>query len=390
MSEMHSDVRRIVLDGKEIVLVGTAHISRDSVETVRAVIEEEAPDTVCVELDEQRHQALRDESRWQSLNLIQVIRRGQMPFLLASLALASFQKRMGLKTGVKPGAELAAAATLAEERGCEVRLVDRDIRTTLLRAWRKTGFWKRLNLVAALTAGLFEDQKLDEAELARLRQSDTLSAMLEEMGTLLPSVKAILVDERDAYMAHHIRQAPGPKVVAVVGAAHVPGLLRRMTEDIAPETLSEISSVPPKSSLSKALPWILPGLIAALFVAGFFAGDREQLAGAALAWILSTGLLAALGTVIALGHPLTVLTAFVAAPITTLHPTLGAGMFTGLVQAFIAAPTVRDMEKVGEDVATLRGWWGNRMTRVLLVFVFSSLGAAAGMFVALRWLTDLV
>lgn len=390
MSELHSDVRRLTLDGKEIVLVGTAHVSRDSVETVRKVIAEEAPDTVCVELDEQRHQALRDEHRWQSLNLIQVIRRGQMPFLLASLALASFQKRMGLKTGVKPGAELAAAAALAEERGCEVRLVDREIRTTLLRAWRKTGFWKRLNLMAALTAGLFEDQKLDEAELARLRQTDTLSAMLEEMGTMLPSVKTILVDERDEYMAYHIRRAPGPKVVAIVGAAHVPGLLRRLAEEISPESIAEISSVPPKTSLSKALPWVLPALVAALFVAGFFAGNREQLAGAALAWVLSTGLLAALGTVVALGHPLTVLTAFVAAPITTLHPTLGAGMFTGLVQAFIAAPTVRDMEKVGEDVATLRGWWGNRMTRVLLVFVFSSLGAAAGMFVALRWLKDLV
>lgn len=390
MNEQHSDIRRVALDGKEVILVGTAHISRDSVETVRQVIENEAPDTVCVELDEQRHQALRDENRWQSLNLVQVIRRGQGPFLLANLALASFQKRMGLKTGVKPGAELAAAAALADERGCEVRLVDREIRTTLLRAWRKTGFWKRMNLAATLLAGFFEDQKMDEAELARLRQTDTLSAMLEEMGTILPSVKTILVDERDEYMAYHIRRAPGPKVVAVVGAAHVPGLLRRLEEEGSAERIAELSCVPPKSQFSKVIPWLLPAVIVGLFVAGFFLGNREQLAGAAFAWILSTGLLAALGTVIAFGHPLTVLTAFVAAPITTLHPTLGAGMFTGLVQAFIAAPTVRDMEKVSEDVATLKGWWGNRMTRVLLVFVFSSLGAAAGMFLALHWLKDLV
>lgn len=390
MNEQHSDIRRVALDGKEVVLVGTAHISRDSVETVRRVIETEAPDTVCVELDEQRYHALRDDKRWQSLNLVQVIRQGQGPFLLANLALASFQRRMGLKTGVKPGAELAAAASVAEERGCKVRLVDRDIRTTLIRAWRLTGFWKRMNLASTLLAGLFENQKIDEAELARLRQTDTLSAMLEEMGTVLPSVKTILVDERDEYMAYHIRQAPGSKVVAVVGAAHVPGLLRRLEEEGSPGRIAELSSIPPKSQISKVIPWLLPAFIVGLFVAGFFYGDREQLAGAAYAWVLSTGLLAAVGTVIAFGHPLTILTAFVAAPITTLHPTLGAGMFTGLVQAFIAAPTVRDMEKVNEDVATLKGWWGNRVTRVLLVFVFSSIGAAAGMFLALHWLKDLV
>jgi pheromone shutdown-related protein TraB len=388
--EKGSEIQRIFLGEREILLLGTAHISQDSVDAVRRVIQEEAPDTVCIELDEQRYQALRDENRWQSLNLVQVIRRGQGPFLIASLALASFQKRMGLKTGVKPGAELAAAAASAEERGCEVRLVDREIRTTLLRAWRKTGFWKRMNLAATLLAGFFEDQKIDEAELARLRQTDALSGMLEEMGTVLPSIKTILVDERDEYMAYHIRRAPGSKILAVVGAAHVPGLLRRLEEEISCERIAEISSIPAKSPVSKVIPWLFPAFIVALFVAGFFFGSREQLMGAAYAWILSTGLLAALGTIIAYGHPLTVLTAFVAAPITTLHPTLGAGMFTGLVQAFIAAPTVRDMERVSDDVATLGGWWKNRMTRVLLVFVFSSLGAAAGMFLALHWLKDLV
>ena len=386
-----SDVRRLELHGKEIVLVGTAHVSQESVVTVRQVIEKEEPDTVCVELDQQRYQALRDENRWQSLNLIQVIRKGQALFLLANLALASFQKRMGLQTGVRPGAELAAAAETAEERGATVCLVDREIRTTLLRAWRKTGFWKKMNLLATLLAGLFEDQKMDEAELARLRETDTLSAMLEEMGTLLPSVKTILVDERDLFMAHHIRNAPGPRVVAVVGAAHVPGILHLLEKpDTAPETIAEIATIPPKSRLSRTLPWLVPAIVAALFVAGFFLGGSHRIAGAAIAWVLANGLLSALGTVIALGHPLTVLTAFVAAPITSLNPTIGAGFVTGLVQAFIAAPTVRDMEKVGDDVTTLRGWWGNRLTRVLLVFLFSSIGSAIGTLVAFHWLKNLL
>jgi pheromone shutdown-related protein TraB len=388
--EIASDIHRIIIEGKEIVLVGTAHISQESVETVRRVIESEAPETVCIELDSQRYHSLRDQRRWESLNLIQVIKSGQVPFLLANLALAAFQKRMGLHTGVKPGAELAAAGETAERLGLEVRLVDREIRTTLLRAWRKTGLWKKLNLVSTLIAGLFENQKLDEAELARLRQTDTLSAMLEEMGTLLPSVKTILVDERDTYMAHFIRQAPGAKVVAVVGAAHLPGIIRQLTETISPDTIAGLSVIPPKTAISKAVPWLIPGIVIALFVAGLFTGDWGRMADAAVAWALATGLLAALGTVIAFGHPLTVLSAFVAAPITTLHPAIGAGMVTGLVQAFVVSPTVRDMERVGDDLASLRGWWSNRMMRVLLVFFFSSLGASAGTLVALNWLKNLL
>lgn len=390
MTDSTGAFRRIELDGREILLVGTAHISQASVETVRTVIAAENPDHVCVELDEQRYLALKDDKRWQSLNLIEVIRKGQGPFLLASLALTSFQKRMGLQTGVKPGAELLAAAVSAEDAAIGVSLIDRPIRTTLLRAWRKTGFWKRINLLATLLAGLFETQKIDEAELEKLRQTDTLSAMLEEMGTILPSVKTILVDERDTFMADRIRNAPGQKVVAVVGAAHLPGIERQLQTAADPKVIAEISSVPAESRWSKLLPWLIPGAVVALFVAGFFVGDWSKLADAAIAWVLLTGGLCALGTAIAFGHPLTIIAGFVAAPITTLHPALGAGMFTGIVQAFVAAPTVADLERVGDDVATLGGWWRNRTIRVLLVFFFSSLGASAGMLLALRWVAGLI
>ncbi|MHB1397894.1 MAG: TraB/GumN family protein [Trichloromonadaceae bacterium] len=386
----NSDIHRIEIDGKEIILVGTAHISQDSVDTVQRIIAEELPDTVCVELDRQRLQALRDKNRWESLNLIQVIKGGQAPFLLANLALAAFQKRMGLQTGVKPGAELSAAAEAAEERGLRVELVDREIRTTLLRAWRKTGFWKRMHLVSTLIAGMFENQKLDEAELAKLRQSDTLSAMLDEMGTLLPSIKTILVDERDLYMAYQIRNAPGPRIVAVVGAAHIPGMLRLLPQQIQPQAIAEISTIPEKRGISKAIPWIIPAVVVALFFAGFFFGDRQRFSEAALAWVLANGLLSALGAILAFGHPLTVITAFIAAPITSLNPTIGAGMVTGLVQAFVAAPSVKDMEQVSDDLANVRRWWSNRMTRVLLVFLFSSLGSAIGTVVAFGWLKNLL
>ncbi len=389
-SMTNSDYTSLQVEDKEIVLVGTAHISQDSVETVIRTIDEIIPDTVCVELDTQRYQSLINKKGWESLNLKELIKKKQVPFLLSNLALSSYQKRMGLQTGVKPGAELAAAAQTAEERGMAVELVDRNIRTTLLRVWRKTGLWNKTKVMASLVGSLFEKQELNEEELAKLRESDTLSSMLDEMGKVLPSVKQILVDERDTYMAYHIRNAPGKKVLAVVGAAHLPGIIRLLQGDkISPETISEISTIPPKTTFSKMVPWLIPGIVVALFIGGFFFGNRDQLANAATAWILANGLFSALGALLALGHPVTIISAFIAAPITSLNPTIGAGFVTGLVQSFVAPPTVHDMEHVGEDLMSFKGWWQNRLARVLLVFLFSSIGSSIGTFVALGWLKDL-
>jgi pheromone shutdown-related protein TraB len=385
----NTDIHRVTIDNREYILVGTAHISQESVETVNRVIQEENPDTVCVELDELRHKALRNPRHWESLNLIQVLKQGQAPFLLANLALASFQKRMGLQTGVKPGAELAAAAVKTEELGKELRLVDREIRTTLLRAWRKAGFWKKMTLLSTLLASMFDSQKLNEEELAKLRQTDTLSAMLDEMADVLPTVKTILVDERDTYMAHYIKQAPGEKIVAIVGAAHMPGILKKLRQTFSTEEISELSTLPEKTRFSKLLPWLIPAIVIGLFIAGFMAGNTQQLADAAIAWILANGVLSALGALIACGHPLTILAAFIAAPITSLNPTIGAGFVTGLVQAYVAPPNVKDMEYVSEDIAKLSGWWRNRLTRILLVFFLSSLGSAIGTMVAFGWLKDI-
>ena len=385
-----ADITRLTLDDREFILVGTAHVSQASVETVKDAITAEDPDTVCVELDEQRHKALRNPRHWESLNLTQILRKGQAPFLLANLTLSAFQKRMGLQTGVKPGAELAAAAELAEDLEKKVCLVDREIRTTLLRAWRTASLWKKLNLMASLLASMFDSRQIDEEELARLRQTDTLSAMLDEMAEVLPSVKKILVDERDTYMADQIRRAPGKKIMAIVGAAHIPGITRKIEQSFSAEEIAEISKIPDKTTFSKFVPWAIPAVVVALFIVGFLSGNHEQMANAAVAWVLANGLLSALGALIALGHPLTILAAFVAAPITSLNPTIGAGFVTGLVQAFMAPPKVRDLEKVGDDISTLAGWWRNRLTRVLLVFILSSLGSAVGTLVAFGWLKNLL
>ena len=384
-----SDTHRLQVGDSEVVLIGTAHISQESIDTVRQVIADEQPDCVCVELDEQRLTALKDKNHWENLNIYQVVRKGQAAFLMANLALASFQKRMGLQTGVKPGSELIAAVEAAEELDATVELIDRNIRTTLLRAWRKTGLWKKLNLISVMFASMFDKTELDEEELAKLRETDTLSSMLEELGDLLPTVKGILVDERDQYMAHHIYNAKGSKIVAVVGAAHLPGILKRLQGENAGDSIEEIDIIPPKSAVSKIIPWMIPAVVILVFILGFLFGDTDRLADAAIAWILANGILSAIGAMLALAHPLTIITAFVAAPITSLNPTIGAGMVTGIVQAMVAAPTVRDLENVSEDMTTIRGWWSNRTTRVLLVFFLSSFGSAIGTFVAFGWLKNL-
>jgi pheromone shutdown-related protein TraB len=379
----------VSLGDRTVYLLGTAHISQDSVEAVRRGISDLSPDTVCVELDGQRLEALRDPGRWRNLNLVAALRQGKGTFLLANLALSSFQRRMGLHTGVTPGAELLAAVQTAEEQGVPVALVDRPIRTTLLRAWRRTGFFKKMSLASTLLASAFEAPELDEADLAELQQKDTLSAMLEEVGEALPAAKRILIDERDTYMAAKIRADAGQRVLAVVGAGHVPGLTRELQREIPATEVAELDRVPPKPAISKVIPWLIPALVVGLFVGGFFFGDTSKLAGAAWAWILANGCLAALGAQLALGHPAAVAAAFVAAPLTSLNPTVGAGMVTGVVQAWAGKPRVQDMEHLLDDLGHWRGWWRNRVSRVLLVFFFSNLGSSIGTFVAFGWLKDL-
>lgn len=385
-----TDCRRLNLDGRQIILIGTAHISQQSVDTVRQAIELEQPDAVCVELDQQRFQALQDRQRWRNLNLVQALRRGQGPYLLANLALASFQRRMGRGTGVQPGAELAAAAAEAEQRDLPLHLVDREIRTTLLRVWRKTGWWKKMHLLTALLAGLFDGSEIDEEQLARLRDRDTLTALLDEMGDALPIAKQTLVDERDQYMAARIAEVPGQKILAVVGAAHVDGICRHLQAPLPAGELAELDRIPPRHGFSRLLPWLVPGLVMALFAFSFFYGDRSRLTETALAWVLAHGLLSALGAAGALGHPLAVAAAFIAAPFTSLNPAIGAGFVSGTVQAMLAGPTVQDLESINDSLATMGGWWRNRLTRVLLVFFLSNLGSALGTLVAFGWLKNLI
>lgn len=362
------------------MLVGTAHISQESADLVREVIERESPDCVCVELDERRYEALSQPQSFEALDLKQVIRSQQLATLMLNLMLASYQKQLGLKLGVQPGSELLAAARTAEERGINVALCDRDVRVTLRRAWRSLSWLKKFTLLSSLLAGLFEKTELSEDDLRELRQQDVMSKLMQELGEAFPGLKTVLIDERDAFLATRIAQAPGRRVVAVVGAGHVEGIRQALRED-RPVDLATLETVPPVSPAWKWVGWGIPALIVGSLVA---IGLRHGAAAAGenlVFWILANGIPCAVGAVAALAHPVTIATAFVAAPITSLTPVIGAGYVTAFVQAYLKPPLVSEFREVSHDIASLRRWWSNRLIRIFLVFLFTTLGSLLGTWV---------
>ncbi len=375
-----SDVQILSENGREIILVGTAHISRESANLVREVIEAEQPDVVCVELDPQRFKALSQKRRWESLDLKSIIRQKQLSTLIINLLLGSYQKKLGKKLGVMPGAELLEATQAAEENNIPVELCDRDIRITLRRAWNSMSFWDKIKLLSGGMAGMFMDEELDEAKLAEIRQKDVLSEMIETLGEAMPVLKRVLIDERDQYLSEKIRRAKGQKIVAVVGAGHVQGMLKALRSG-KPADLSEIEQIPKLSPWIKIIGWGIPAVIlASLGYIGLTKG--AQTAGDnALFWFLANGIPSAIGAMLALAHPITIITSFLAAPITSLTPVIGAGYVAAFVQAYFQPPVVKELQSVSEDALKLRKWWSNKLLRVLLVFILTSLGSVLGTYV---------
>ncbi len=371
------DVRALDIDGREIVLLGTAHISRESADLVRGLIESERPDCVCVELDAGRYQALSQERRWESLDLTQVIRRKQLSTLLANLVLSSYQKRLGGRLGIAPGTELMEATRVAAELGIPVELCDRDVRVTLRRAARAISFFQKAMLFGSLFAGAFEKIEISEEELRRLRQQDVLSELIRELGQSMPALKRVLIDERDAYLAERIRRAPGRRVVVVVGAGHVEGICAALRAGRRAE-LEALDAIPPISPAWKWLGWSVPAVILGSLAAIAWRKGAAVAGDNLVYWILANGVPSSLGTALALGHPLTVIAAFCAAPLTSLTPVIGAGYVTAFVQAVLRPPLVGEFQSVSDDAGRPSGWWRNRLLRVMLVFLLSTLGSVIG------------
>ena len=374
-------------EGRQIHVVGTAHISQRSVEEVERVIRDVRPDTVCVELDQVRYDALVDDTRWQKLDIFQVIREKKVLFLLTSLALSAYQRKLGEKVGVKPGAELLAAVKGAEEVGAELVLADRDIQATLKRTWANVSFWNKLKLASGLLAAPFAVQEISEQQIEELKDRDTINEMLKEFAKLMPGIKKPLIDERDLYLMSKIQEAPGKRIVAVVGAGHVEGLLAHLGEQVDRE---ELSKIPPPSKQTQVLKWVIPAIVLSAFYYGYVQHSGQGLQEMLFAWIVPNAVLAGLLSAIAGAKLLTILVASVASPITSLNPTIGAGMVAGLVEAWLRKPTVADYQTVADDMMTIRGIYKNPFTRVLLVAVLSTIGSALGAWVGAGWVVWLL
>ncbi len=376
-------VTEIDLDGRRVFLVPTAHISRQSVDDVRQTIEATSPDVVCVELCESRYRNILDREGWKNTDVVQVIREGRAMLLLASLVMASFQKRLGDRLGVKPGAEMLEAIRAARERGAELVLADRDIQITLKRTWARLGFWGKLKIFVQLTASLFGGDEIDEETIEELKEEDKLGDVLKLLADEFPNLKETLIDERDVYLAQKVRDQAGRRTVAVVGAGHLPGMLSSIRRE---SDLSTLQEVPAAGLLPSIIKWAVPGAILGLFAYGFIRGDAQESLQSIYIWIVVNGTLSAAGAALALAHPLTILSAFLAAPLTSLNPMIAAGWVAGLVQCVVKKPAVKDLEDLPDAIGSLRGFWGNPVTRILLVVVLSNLGSVVGTFVSGSWI----
>ncbi|MDD4073145.1 MAG: TraB/GumN family protein [Desulfobacterales bacterium] len=375
-----NDIHRIQIENKEIILVGTAHVSAESARLVRAVIEEERPDTVCIELCQARYDAIRQKDRWQNMDIIKVIKEKKAFLLLSNLLLSAFQKRIADKLDVKPGQEMITAIESAEETGARIHLADRNIHVTLSRVWRLMSLWEKIKMLFQLVMSFGQMEDISEADIEKMKQQDMLETILSEVEKTLPVLRTILIDERDQYLSQRIRTAPGNKIVAVVGAGHVPGIKTYLNHDI---DIAPLNDLPPKSRASGYLKWMIPLAILLMMAFGFFSGGAAAGTHMITWWILANGILAGIGATLAMAHPLTILSSIIAAPLTSLNPMIAAGWVSGLVEAFSRKPRVVDFENLPTDILSIRGFWKNKVTRVLLVVVFTNLGSSLGTFVAI-------
>jgi len=363
-------------DGKEILLVGTAHVSKESAREVKELIEQEKPDSVCVELCPARYNSINNPNKWKNTDIITIIKQKKALLLLANLILSSFQKRLAQQLGINSGQEMIQAISSAKEMNAHLVLADRDIQVTFTRVWEKLSLWGKMRILFMLIFSMFSKEKISEEEIERLKSEDIFTAALSELSRSFPRLKNTLIDERDQYLAEKIKLAPGNKVIAIVGAGHIPGIKKEIDKG---HDLIALTEIPSTSNYIRVLAWGIPLAIIAIIASTFTYSPPagfEQITQ----WFLWNGSLSALGALIAMAHPLSILTAFAAAPFSSLNPLLAAGWFAGIVEALIRRPRVEDFEQLG-NITTLKDFFHNRVTKILLVVAFANLGSMAGTFI---------
>jgi pheromone shutdown-related protein TraB len=375
---MSTSIEAITLNDKTIVLVKTAHVSLASVEDVKTAITTYEPNVVCIELDAKRAESMLNPSQWEKTNIITVIKNKQTFYLLANLILSDYQKKIAKNLDVPLGAEMTTAISLSQEKNIPMQYIDRPIQITFTRIWRLLSLKEKFNLLVELIASLFSGEEITPEQLEELKQADMIEQALSQIQGKYATIKKVLIDERDQYMATKIKRINQPVVVAVVGAAHAEGIKKALFEN---HSISKLEFIPKKKTASKAVGWIIPIGILAIIIATFSI-DANVGWQQVKTWVLLNGTLSAIGTALVFAHPLTILTAFVVAPISSLSPLLAAGWFAGLVEATIAKPTVKDLNKVSEDFKSIRSALKNRFIKILLVVIMANVFSSIATFLS--------
>lgn len=389
MMMTNDDIKKLYINNKEIILIGTAHISNVSADLVRSAIENEKPDCVCLELDEKRYQSMINSKKWENLDLKEILKKKQLSTLLVNIVLSAYQKRLAKKMGVEPGTEFMTAAKICKTLNIPIELCDRDIRITLRRTWNSMTFREKWVLLFRDT-GADLNEELSEESLSELRKTDVISKLINDIGKSVPSLKRVLIDERDNYLAENIRNAPGEKIIAVIGAGHVKGIIN-ILESGRKINLAKIETIPEGSRMLKIIAWGVPTLIiGSIVIIGYNQGLSKAWENV-LVWIIANGVPSMIGALIAMAHPVTIFSAFVGAPLTSLTPVIGAGYVTAFVQFYFMPPVVKNFNTIGEDVYKFRMWWSNRLLQIFLVFLLTGIGSALGTYLgAYNIFTNLV
>ena len=376
-----------------IILVGTAHISKDSIIEVKEAIEKYKPDIVAVELCKRRHESIINKDKWENTPITSLLKSNNAYFMLAQTFLSSIQRRLGKDQGVEPGSEMIAAINEAKKNNLKIALVDRDISITLKRAWKKMGFIEKIRLTWEFLKAIvgYEEEDLDQIDLKEMMNQDIISTMMEEFGEIAPSVSEVLVHERDKYIAKKIlNESKKGKVVAIVGAGHLKGIKEHLKKNMSDIDLKKLDYVPKKRfSIIKSIGYIIPIGFALLIIYAFYFKGIDLALEMFIYWFIINGVFSAIGTAIARGHPLSIITAFIAAPITSLNPAIAAGWVAGYVEAKLRTPVIKDFKGLSK-IDSLKDFWNNRVIRLLMVVALANLGSMIGTIVAFPYIASLL
>ena len=379
-------INTVKLNGSTVTILGTAHVSKESVALVEDKILSKNFDCIAVELCPARYENLKNRSWWQNLDIYEVFKKKKASLLLINLALSAYQKRLADKVGVEAGKEMIRAVELAAENDIRIEAIDRDISTTLHRLVTRVSFWQKIKIFSGLIVGIFVGEEVDRDQIESLKKGDMLHSVIEEFGESLPQIKKVLIDERDEFMTGKLSmltmsEDPPKNILAIVGAGHLVGMVPILNKPPNRTRINELTLKPPSGRIGYFIGWGICIFVLGMFYVGY-QQSPELGWSLVVTWVLINGGLSALGAALALAHPVSVLVAFLAAPLTSLNPTIGAGMVVGLVESYLRKPKVTDFERLRDDIGSFPMWWKNGVVRVLLIFFFANVGSAVGTYVA--------